>query len=88
MLFDKRWYGDHGIGRFARVIGEGLALPALPLSGSPSAPADPLQLSWALRHCSTGDVFFSPGYNAPFFFRGRLLLTVHDLNHLDVPTSQ
>ncbi|MGH8494484.1 MAG: glycosyltransferase family 4 protein [Moraxellaceae bacterium] len=88
ILFDKRWYGDHGIGRFARMIGEGLALPALPLLGSPSGAFDPFLLAWVLRSCNASDVFFSPGYNAPFLFRGVRLLTIHDLNHLDVPVSR
>lgn len=32
-----------------------------------------------------GGVFHSPHYNAPLLFRGKLVVTIHDLTHLKIP---
>jgi len=81
---DSRWNGDHGIGRFSReVLARLPEFRALPRVGSPSSPWDPLRLAVWLRKERAG-YFFSPGYNGPGWMAGRWVVTVHDLNHLDV----
>jgi glycosyltransferase involved in cell wall biosynthesis len=88
IFFDKRWYGDHGIGRFAREFGARINHIDATLSGSPSAPLDPLFMSLALRKLTPDDTFLSPGYNAPLSIKGRMIFTIHDLNHIDVTANR
>lgn len=83
VLFDTRWRGDHGIGRFSREVFARIDARELPLNGVPYSPIDSIYLSIKLLGAKRGDVFFSPGYNSPFYFRGKFILTVHDLNHID-----
>lgn len=80
-VFDSRWVGEHGIGRFAREIQRRIPMEALALSGKPSDPIDPLRFSRALL--SESRVVFSPGYNPPLFGFSRFVFCVHDLNHID-----
>ncbi|MFZ1006127.1 MAG: glycosyltransferase family 1 protein [Candidatus Sulfotelmatobacter sp.] len=87
ILYDARWVGNHGIGRFA---GELLKIipGLLPYHArrQPFHPLDPILLGaelWALRP----SFFFSPGYNSPFGWSGRFVFTLHDLNHLCVPDN-
>lgn len=86
-LFDDRWLGKHGIGRFAAEI-----LPALDgylparMGGRPSDPVEPVRLALNLRR-RRAQFFFSPGYNAPMFARCPFAFTVHDLNHISVPEN-
>src|SRR6218665_3034319 len=87
ILYDQRWYGDHGIGRFAREVGARLILQDAGLRGSPSAPLDPLNMTLSLRGLARSDMFFSPGYNAPLLSPVRFFFTIHDLNHLDVAAN-
>ncbi|SAL09422.1 glycosyl transferase, group 1 [Caballeronia arvi] len=75
-----------GIGRFAAEISEGVGLPHAELVGNPASPFDWLYLSVKLAS-RRSDVFFSPGYNYPLFYRGKGLLVVHDLIHVDVPST-
>lgn len=85
MLYaDQRWIGDHGIGRFARMVLSGLHYSPLPLKTNPASPLDMCRTSWALRQLTSKDLFFSPGYNAPLACRGRVVFTLHDLNHIDI----
>lgn len=86
IYYDKRWEGDHGIGRFARNVVTSDMRP-LDLQGSPSSPADSLVLTLALLNVQKGTVFFSPGYNAPLFLRVPFVFTVCDLNHIDRPEN-
>lgn len=84
LLFDTRWIGAHGIGRFAREIMARLNATPIDLKGHPLAPLAPLRLSRALR-LHQEDFYFSPGFNAPFRTSCPFALTVHDLIHLDIP---
>ena len=82
---DQRWIGNHGIGRFARHVLEGLEYHPVPLTSEPGAPLDSLRLSQALRNLGDNDLSFSPGYNAPLFCRARFIFTIHDLTHIHCP---
>jgi glycosyltransferase involved in cell wall biosynthesis len=84
---DQRWIGDHGIGRVAREVLAGLDFRQIPLVSDPASPLDPMRLSHALRKLTRKDLFFSPGYNSPFFCAAPFVLTIHDLNHIDRPEN-
>lgn len=86
IIFDGRWKGANGIGRFAAEVGMNIGLQQADLHGNPASPFDWLYLSVKLASRKQG-VFFSPGYNYPLFYRGKGMFVVHDLIHLDVPTS-
>jgi glycosyltransferase involved in cell wall biosynthesis len=85
ILSDARWSGPHGIGRFAREV-----LSRLPehaqLTGGPRplSAADPLWLSCQVV-ARRPAVFFSPGFNPPPLCPARLVFTIHDLIHLEMP---
>jgi glycosyltransferase involved in cell wall biosynthesis len=52
----------------------------------PTNPFDVIALSFSI--CMSPDtLWFSPGYTPPLFALDRFVLTVHDLNHIDVPES-
>jgi glycosyltransferase involved in cell wall biosynthesis len=87
ILYDARWIGYQGIGRFAEEV-----LAALPFltrfssSRPPSGALDPLFLSAVLfKECPR--LFFSPGYNSPAIARKPFVFTLHDLHHLCVPDN-
>jgi glycosyltransferase involved in cell wall biosynthesis len=81
-IFDGRWDGPHGIGRFAREVGQRLGgFERISLSGRPSDAFDPLRLAVYLRSAKP-ELFFSPGYNAPLGAPCPFVFCVHDLNHL------
>jgi glycosyltransferase involved in cell wall biosynthesis len=83
-IFDTRWMGPHGIGRFASELYRRLpGFQGISLDGRPSSPLDPWRLAGYLR-TERPDLFLSPGYNAPAGRGHRFGLTVHDLNHLRV----
>jgi glycosyltransferase involved in cell wall biosynthesis len=52
------------------------------LGGRPAAALDSWRLSRALRNLTRGDLFFSPGYNAPLFCPSAFIFTIHDLSHV------
>lgn len=87
ILYDARWVGNHGIGRFAREVQK--RLPGLVPFQSGRAPfhaLDPILLGaelWRKRP----KLFFSPGYNPPVGWPGPFVFTLHDLNHLCVPEN-
>lgn len=85
LLVDTRWTGQHGIGRYAHEIISRLQQPWEPLAlrGRASQAQDVLRH----RRARATDVLYSPGYNGTFT-RGRYVLTVHDLIHLQVPSSR
>ncbi|MBU8944447.1 glycosyltransferase family 4 protein [Klebsiella quasipneumoniae] len=81
--FDSRWCGEHGIGRYAKEIEK--RNPQFNRITSKIKPSSPLDVFYitaylALHH----GVYFSPGYNAPFIFLKRCVISVHDLNHVDI----
>ena len=84
ILFDARWIGDHGIGRFAHVMDRDIGLPHLRIGGVPSSAFDPLRLLFAmLIRTPKGAGVLNPGYNAPLFLVRPYIFTIHDLNHID-----
>jgi glycosyltransferase involved in cell wall biosynthesis len=81
-LFDSRWEGQHGIGRFAFEVGRRLAgFERASLSGSPAAALDPIKLTMFLK-AQRPRLFLSPGYNAPLGAPCPFVFCIHDLNHL------
>ena len=84
-LYDSRWCGAHGIGRFAHELG--IRIPNTPIStsGEPMSPLDPFRLSFLSFPNNT--LFLSPGYNAPLITSIPYILTIHDLNHIDRPEN-
>jgi glycosyltransferase involved in cell wall biosynthesis len=86
LVVDERWTGAHGIGRFSREVISRLALEWSPLGKriSPSSPLD--ALNPRRLQLKTGDVLFTPGYNAGPS-RARQILTLHDMIHLEVPSE-
>jgi glycosyltransferase involved in cell wall biosynthesis len=84
VLYDARWIGPHGIGRFAEELLRRLpSLTSFNVARRPWHPFDPVLLSTWLRF-QRPTLFFSPGYNSPFPYRGAFVFTLHDLNHLRV----
>jgi len=86
-IFDTRWIGPHGIGRFAsELYGRLPGFQGIELGGRPASPIDPWRLAGYLS-ARKPELFLSPGYNAPAGRGHRFGLTVHDLNHLRVPAN-
>ena len=91
MVFDARWIGTHGIGRFAAEVRQRLPASTTDLTGT-----DPVSLRGlmeleiqALRSgLGKNTIFFSPGYAPPLSWRGPLVFTIHDLIHIDVPEER
>lgn len=87
-IYDVRWCGEHGIGRFAREIATRIPHVALASPGQPMAATDPVRLSRSLSASrGQGNWFLSPGYNAPLWSAVPYVMTVHDLNHIDRPEN-
>jgi glycosyltransferase involved in cell wall biosynthesis len=84
---DQRWIGNHGIGRFARHVLAGLNYRPIPLVSHPATPLDAWRLSRALGQLTRNDLFFSPGYNSPFFCDAPFVFTLHDLSHVYCPEN-
>lgn len=83
IIFDSRWIGEHGIGRFAREVYSAIdGLEKIELSGDPASKYDSFKLTKYLS--KNKEYFFSPGYNSPLCFLERCIITIHDLNHIDV----
>lgn len=83
LLFDARWKGSHGIGRFAREVRSRLpSATDLTARVAPWSPIDPAHLSWRLLSAPRRTLFYSPGYNAPLAARVPFVFTIHDLNHI------
>lgn len=89
VLFDARWMGSHGIGRFASEVHARLGLPMRDIKGAhPTSARGVAELGVKARRARTGlgpSVFFSPGYCPPIPPVPPAVITVHDLIHLDVP---
>lgn len=81
---DKRWYGEHGIGRFAQEISKRLNVKQYMGHGKPMSPIDSLMLAYQLsKNSKINNWFLSPGYNGPLWGKTPYVLTIHDLNHID-----
>ena len=86
-IFDTRWIGVHGIGRFAYELYTRIPdFSAIDLVGSPARAIDPFVLGRYLRKTKP-ELFFSPGYNAPLGAPTPFLFCLHDLNHLAADES-
>ncbi|MGA8431506.1 MAG: glycosyltransferase family 1 protein [Candidatus Sulfotelmatobacter sp.] len=84
VIFDARWLGDHGIGRFAHQVYRSFPdLTPFNVARRPFHPLDPWLLGSDLRGIRA-QRYFSPGYNSPAAWNGRFVFTLHDLNHLRV----
>jgi len=87
VLYDVRWIGNHGIGRFAQELANRFTgFAPFDRKRRPWHPLDPVLLGaelWATRT----NLFFSPGYNSPVGWPGQFIFTLHDLNHLRVPEN-
>lgn len=85
VLYDARWIGNHGIGRFADELRRRLdGLLTFDGQRRPWHPLDPVLLGAELRHMQA-KLFLSPGYNSPIGWPGQFIFTLHDLHHLRVP---
>ncbi|MEA5153975.1 glycosyltransferase family 1 protein [Raineyella sp.] len=93
ILYDSRWSGRHGIGRFSAEVRRRLPdAYVTDLAGHhPVSPVGMIETELK-PHVGAGPrepemTFFSPGYTPSVTWRGRRVFTVHDLIHLDVPTE-
>lgn len=85
IYYDPRWFGQHGIGRFAQeVISRIPGAQPLTITGPKLSPIDPLAVAAALLGKKTG-CYFSPGFNPPLASPIPFAFTIHDLIHLKVP---
>jgi glycosyltransferase involved in cell wall biosynthesis len=88
LIFDTRWIGQHGIGRFAKEVHTRIACKTTDLVGSNPVSLQGLvelevQVHLAQR-IGEPRLFFSPGYAPPILWNGPVVFTVHDLIHIDV----
>lgn len=84
VLYDARWIGNHGIGRFAGELQKLLpSLTPFQVHRPPWHPLDPALLG-AMLWRKKPKLFFSPGYNSPIGWPKPFVFTLHDLNHLCV----
>ncbi len=82
VLFDDRWCGNHGIGRFATEIRARIrGLTPVPHTLRHLHPLDSFWLSSVIVGRGAR-AYFTPGYNPPLPTRVPLVMTVHDLNYL------
>jgi len=89
ILADGRWFGTHGIGRFAHEVLSRLKKTEILTSGPP--PLSVNNLAWQARYLYKNKarykVFFNPGYNPILLSSIPYVLTIHDLIHLFAPGS-
>src|SRR5437763_3169421 len=84
ILYDARWIGPHGIGRFAAELAKSLPeLRTFQRGRRPWHPLDPALLGLELWR-DGASLFFSPGYNSPVGWPKPFVFTLHDLNHICV----
>ena len=82
VLFDARWSGAHGIGRFSEEVQRRIpGLVTLDTTLPPFHPLDPLWTSWLLAF-KRAKAYFTPGYNAPLWSGLPLVITICDLNYV------
>lgn len=77
LLVDRRWYGNHGIGRYSRELITRLSQPSIDFleSGNPLSLTQIALSSFKSLNCK---VFYSPGF-VPLLGFGQQLITIHDL---------
>jgi len=85
VLFDDRWLGAHGIGRFAQKICARLpGMRRLGTTGRRLSFIDPFRLHRLLRR-QRPRAYFTPGFNPPWRSPVPYVFCLHDLIHLDDP---
>lgn len=85
--FDTRWFGEHGIGRFAsELFGRLPGAVPLRIPGPKLSAYDPLACTLAAARLRDG-CYFSPGFNPPLASPVPVVFTIHDLIHLKVPSE-
>lgn len=83
IIFDKRWEGSNGIGRFSMEITKRIEFDSyIKVNVKPTNPFDIFITPWFLLFNKF--LYFTPGFNAPWFFVNRSIITIHDLNHIDI----
>lgn len=84
ILFDSRWSGPHGIGRFSSEIGKQIpGLVPVPHTIPLLHPLEPLLLTgMAIKAKREARAYFSPGFNPPLWAPMPVIFTIHDLIHL------
>ena len=91
-VFDARWIGQHGIGRFAQEIRRRLPTTTRNINGH-----DPVSLRglveleikmYLIGNKNSSRIFFSPSYTPPVCWSGSFIFTIHDLIHLDIPEER
>jgi glycosyltransferase involved in cell wall biosynthesis len=91
-IYDGRWVGDHGIGRFATEVASRLPWRLETIGGAHPVSMRGLTeldvIARRARRRTGAQHFLSPGYCPPLRWPGRLSFTIHDLIHLDVPNEQ
>ncbi|MBF7696387.1 glycosyltransferase family 4 protein [Acinetobacter rathckeae] len=85
IIFDTRWFGQTGIGRFAEEMYDDSFFRPIQLKNNPAGVLEVIQLTWYLLWNKS--FFYSPGFNAPLFFLNRVAITIHDLNHIDIDSN-
>ncbi len=87
VMYDDRWIGPHGIGRFAAEIFSRIpGLRAVPHTLPKLHPLEPLWLSAVVAR-SGAHAYLTPGFNPPLIANIPFIMTVHDLNYLVVPDN-
>ncbi|MEJ6021479.1 glycosyltransferase family 4 protein [Ramlibacter sp. PS4R-6] len=85
--FDTRWFGEHGIGRFAQELFRRLpGTVPLRIAGGKLSPVDPLACTLAASRLRGGR-YFSPGFNPPLYSPVPVVFTMCDLIHLRVASE-
>lgn len=88
IIYDSRWVGTHGIGRFAQEVRRRLPNNTVDLTGlNPVTLQGFLGLEqelWKVSPFPRRQLFFSPGYAPPVSWYGSFVFTIHDLIHIDV----
>lgn len=82
ILFDNRWNGSHGIGRFSREILERLS-KNYQVSLFSIYNLDSFKSFPAVITTSQNDLFLSPSFVPPILCRLPFIFTIHDLIHLN-----
>jgi len=87
-IFDQRWCGRHGIGRFATELRCRLrGFSDIDLNGNPLALMDPILVARELYRQRT-ELYLSPGFNVPIVAPCSVIITIHDMIHMRVHTEQ
>lgn len=82
ILFDNRWVGLHGIGRFTSEVVKRLSeIKQIDSSIKPLGLLDPFYLTLLIKQLKPS-VFYSPGFNPPLYSCCPFVLTIHDLNYI------